>query len=82
MGGDDDDGWNWPWLLFISRELIHFSEEEFWNCTPKKLYALIEQAQEFNRQKYGTDDSSSTPRKQAKSKGHVSEGYIDQLPGW
>lgn len=81
MGGDDD-GWNWPWLLFLSRELLHFTEEEFWSCTPKKLYALIEQAQEFNKQKYGDGGDSSASGGRARSSGQPKEGYIDQLPGW
>lgn len=66
--------------MFIGRELLHFSEEEFWNCTPIKYFALIESAQTYQKLKYGSDSLSSGS---SSKKGQpVQDGYIDQLPGW
>lgn len=67
-----DDGWNWPWIIFIGYKELGLKEEEVLNCTPKKFYALLECALEFNKMKY-----SSASGKSAHSK--VKDGYIDQI---
>ena len=35
-----DDGWDWPFLLYIGTVILRRSEKVFWRMTPRKLNAL------------------------------------------
>lgn len=45
---------------------LKMSEDSFWNCTHKKLLALLEVHNEVNRKKDGLDNSEE-------------EGFIDNM---
>lgn len=66
-----DDGWNWPWLLYIGRRHLRLSEEEFWSMTPRKFSALAGAHAEYLKLM-----TVGSPEQQTKT------GYIDQIPGW
>jgi uncharacterized phage protein (TIGR02216 family) len=68
---DSDDGWNWPWLLFLGMRELRISEEAFWNMTPCKYYTLLDCAIKL----HGGD-------KVDKTQSEIPEGYIDQIKGW
>jgi hypothetical protein len=79
MGGQsttNDDGWDWPWILFIGRKELQMTEEEIWESTPAKFFALLECALEYNRVKAGVKNKQQTTKKVVK------EGFIDKISGW
>lgn len=57
---------DWAWLYYKATVELKMSEDSFWNCTHKKLLALLEIHNEVNRKKYGLDDSEE-------------EGFIDNI---
>lgn len=52
------------------------SEEEIWECTPKKFYALLDCAFEYDEKMWGGSDETST---KSKKKDEVVEGFIDNV---
>lgn len=36
-----DETWDWPLLYYIGTVTLGMTEEEFWKCTPRKLFALL-----------------------------------------
>lgn len=38
---------DWALLYFIARPALHFSEEEFWQSTPKKILSMLKILQEI-----------------------------------
>ncbi len=61
-----DDGWNWPYLLYIGTVLLRRTEAQFWKMTPRTLLALVEVHIELN--------SSEGSRQK-----RVRQGYIDEV---
>lgn len=70
-----DDGWDWPWLLYIGTHSTWLgrSEKEFWMMSPRKFFALLKVHVEMMESKQGG---------KAGKKDEVPFGYIDQIPGW
>lgn len=33
---------DWPFLFYLGTVVLHMSEQEFWKCTPRKLFALTD----------------------------------------
>lgn len=52
---DDNSRWEWDWLYYFGYVLLGMSEAAFWNCTPRKLFALMD----VHRKYHGVDDSRS-----------------------
>lgn len=67
------DGWDWPFIIYVGTVWLRRSEEEVWNMTPKKLYALLKVHIDLESAKSG---STKKPSGQAKGT------YIDNIPGW
>ena len=63
-----DDGWDWPWLLYLGIKQLKLSEETFWAMSPRKFYALLE--------------CELTVRDHKKNDESIENGYIDNIPGW
>jgi uncharacterized phage protein (TIGR02216 family) len=40
--------WDWPLLYYIGTVILNMTEEEFWKCTPRKLFALLKVQGEVN----------------------------------
>ncbi|MHB8984052.1 MAG: phage tail assembly chaperone [Carboxydocellales bacterium] len=43
-----DSGWDWPWLMYMGTVLLRMTENEFWRCTPRKLFALWNAHKRYN----------------------------------
>jgi len=43
-----DDGWDWSYLYYMGKVVLHLSDTEFWNCTPRKLSVLTKIHGEVN----------------------------------
>lgn len=67
----NDDGWDWPWLLFISRKELCMSEIEFWRCTPRKFSALMNCALTYRESQNNPSEHKNTNR--------VVDGYVDDI---
>jgi len=68
----EDDGWDWPFMLFFGTVELRMTEEQFWNTTPRKFRALSDAAIEYKQLLYDSSDKKAEPE----------IGYIDQIPGW
>lgn len=71
-----DDGWDWPYLVYIGRVWLCYTEPEFWKLTPRQLVAQIRVHEEVTAQMHG-----AAP-KNGQSMSRQPLGYIDQIPGW
>lgn len=68
-----DDGWNWPFLLYVATVILRRSEKQFWRMTPRKLHALVGVHAEIN-----SPDSSG--KADAATGGNSKPtGFIDQV---
>lgn len=36
-----DDDWDWSLLYYVGTVILGMTEEEFWKCTPRKLFSLL-----------------------------------------
>lgn len=72
-----DDGWDWPWLLYIGTHSswLGRTEKEFWQFTPRKFFALLQVHVQMEQMKHGMDSKKGSPAP-------ASTGFIDQIPGW
>lgn len=64
----DDESWDWGWLWFAARFLFKFTEQEFWNMTPRELAAFSNEYIKYH--------SDSEQPEQPSNGGQV---FIDQL---
>ncbi len=46
-----DEEFDWSLLYFIAKPALHFSEEEFWNSTPKKILTMMKMLEEVKKGK-------------------------------
>jgi hypothetical protein len=67
-----DDGWDWPWILFIGMKELGMSHEATLKCTPKKFFALMDCALKYA-------DTSSEDKKKDKKASKAKSGYIDDI---
>lgn len=72
-----DDGWDWPWILYISQKELGWTEEQTWASTPRKFYAILQCALEYADAKAG----GNKPKKQEEKK-QIITTTIDKIPGW
>jgi len=66
------DNWDWPYILYVGRAWLQYTEKEVWSLTPRKFKSQLEVHQRIQQQMWGK-------QKQSTSSGM---GYIDQIPGW
>lgn len=62
-----DDGWDWPFLLYVGLAILHVPEKYFWRITPRKFQALV--------RSHATVNSSEGGKHSGKQK----EGHIDDV---
>ena len=41
MNRKKPEKWNWPLLYYVGTVVLNMTEKEFWDCTPRKLVALL-----------------------------------------
>lgn len=69
--GSNQDGWDWPYILYVGRVWLHYTDEQIWKLTPRQFYTQLNVHNDVRKRMYGTGSSSSE---------HA--GFIDQIPGW
>lgn len=73
----NQDGWDWPYIIYVGRVWLHYTDKEVWNLTPRQFDTQIRVHEDVTRQMYGSSTSSKGTAKPAP---HI--GYIDQIKGW
>lgn len=75
-----DDGWDWPFIVYVGTTWLQRTEEELWRMTPRTFYALLDVHLRLLEAKMKAIVGKGG--KGDKKQEQVVEGYIDQLPGW
>ena len=57
--------WNWPLLYYIGTVILNMTEKEFWQNTPRKLFALLKIHGEVNNDTPVKEQSKITDQKLA-----------------
>ena len=73
MVNPNHDGWDWPYILYVGRVWLEYSEEEVWALTPRQFAAQLAVHKEIMEQMHGTNSNAGKAKP---------TGYIDQIPGW
>lgn len=74
----EDREWDWRWLYFAARFIYKFSEEEFWNMTPRQFFGFALEYQMYMEKKNSVDDEHSSVSQPTGNSGGV---FIDQAWG-
>lgn len=67
------DDWDWPYILYVGRVWLHYTDEEIMNMTPRKFKSQLDVHYDVQQRLHGGNP-------QRNSTDQV--GYIDQIPGW
>jgi hypothetical protein len=56
--------WDWSLLYYLGTVVLNMTEEEFWKCTPRKLFALLEVHDEVNgsAEEHGQNGKITNPQ--------------------
>ena len=67
------DDWDWPFILYVGRVWLHYTDEETMGMTPRKFKSQLDVHYDVQKRMHG-----------GKSQGNSTDqvGYIDQIPGW
>ena len=73
MANPNQDGWDWPYIIYIGRVWLKYTDKETWALTPRQFASQLSVHEEITKTMYGKKPSSgaSSP-----------VGFIDQIPGW
>ena len=74
MTNPNQDGWDWPYILYVGRVLLGYSDKETWALTPRQFAAQLSVHEDITSRMHGG--------KPANAKTSPSVGFIDQIPGW
>lgn len=66
-----EDGWDWPWIIFIGIKELGMTERAVWKLTPRKFFALTKCLEIQNRGSETTDSKTGASQ--------VKQGYVDQI---
>lgn len=76
MSNPNQDGWDWPYILYVGRVWLGYTDKEIWALTPRQFSAQLAVHEDITNRMHG---QSPAPAKQAKA---APTGFIDQIPGW
>ena len=71
MASSSQDGWDWPYILYVGRKWLGYTDEQLWQLTPKQFASQVSVHENVTKQMYGAGDKPAAPT-----------GFIDQIPGW
>ena len=71
-----DDGWDWPYIVYIGRVWLCYTEAELWQLTPRKFMSQLSVHEDITATMHGTTS------KNGRSAARQPTGFIDQIPGW
>lgn len=64
------DMYDWPCILYVGRVLLHYTDEQTMNLTPKQFKNQWDVHVSLQKQRQGKQADTASP------------GFIDQMPGW
>lgn len=65
MPSQIDDGWDWPYIMYVGRVWLGYTSEEVWRLTPRQFKAQLDVHVRLNsRSEFNSE---------------VTEGFIDNL---
>ena len=67
----EQDLWDWPYIFYVGRTLLGFSDQELWNVTPR-----------YFKSQWDAHVAYSNSQGEQPAKEKVSAGFIDQVQGW
>lgn len=73
-----NDGWDWPFLMYVATVILGRTERQFWKMTPRKLSALAKAHVTYHggdKEDEGASPTSSIPQQRQKD----TFGHIDQI---
>lgn len=76
MTNPNQDGWDWPYILYVGRVWLGYTDKETWALTPRQFSAQLAVHEDITKRMHG---QGMTPASSAKA---ASTGFIDQIPGW
>lgn len=74
MTSPNHDGWDWPYIVYVGRVWLCYTEEELWRLTPRQFATQISVHEDVTRQMHGMSSNRSMSRQPL--------GFIDQIKGW
>ena len=76
MSNPNQDGWDWPYILYVGRVWLHYTDDQVWRLTPRQFDAQLKVHEEILKKTHGVTSSSKATMAPAAT------GFIDQIPGW
>jgi hypothetical protein len=76
MNNPSQDGWDWPYILYVGRKWLGYTDDQIWSLTPRQFDSQLKVHQDVSKRLYG-GGSTSTPLPALGG-----AGFIDQIPGW
>jgi len=70
VGNPNIDGWDWPYILYVGRVWLRYTDKEIWQLTPRQFKAQLDVHIDIQKK-------LNNPKQN-----NVPFGYIDQLKGW
>ena len=76
MSNPNQDGWDWPYILYVGRKWLGYTDAQIWRLTPRQFSSQLSVHEDITKRMYGgsSDTPASAPRQ--------GMSYIDQIPGW
>lgn len=72
MTNPNQDGWDWPYILYVGRVWLGYSDKETWALTPRQFAAQLSVHEDVTKRMHGQKPAGKP----------AATGYIDQIPGW
>lgn len=77
MTNPNRDGWDWPYIIYVGRVWLEYTDKETWALTPRQFASQLSVHEDVLKQMHGGS---------GKGKPNVGKstqlGFIDQIPGW
>jgi hypothetical protein len=75
MNNPSQDGWDWPYILYVGRKWLGYTDDQLWSLTPRQFDSQLKVHLDVTKKMHGGTGSSPLP--------NVGDaGFIDQIPGW
>lgn len=69
------DGWDWPYILYVGRKWLGYTDEQIWALTPRQFDAQLKVHEDIQKRMYSTGETKPVAPP-------AGAGFIDQIPGW
>jgi len=78
MSNPNRDGWDWPYIIYVGRVWLEYTDKETWTLTPRQFASQLAVHEDILKQMRGSGKGKDKP-----SVGKSTDlGFIDQIPGW